>query len=407
MCKYMINKELLRHSDAFSTSVRSCVRGFVAAAALVLGLFSADAQQSPLTVHGFVAGGMTENNVYIAIGQPFYRQYHNGEVEISEGVAQAQLVTKEIEAGICQDGVYAENYFELDGLAPGTYQFENYQTNVDTLWGYDLLNKLTLNVYEIYNMEDARMYHADVLPVVPGNLLKGGEDVQLEEGMNELTYLSVHGCDSLVRLFVTICPLTVLDADNHQYNTVVMNDFYCWTRENLQTENYSACEGAGSHASGGYVNNRIYKSMLYPDVAANLSIYGRLYSWDDAVGNHAVGDYVQGICPCGWHIPTAEEAALFATYSSEEVNSTEHWLDPNNNINSTGFTMLPGGFYNSVTQQYEGLRTVAGFWTDVNPQGSASTALMIPYFCDTPGAEARNAGDALSVRCVKDNLSRE
>lgn len=372
----------------------------------VLCLLTTASAQVPATVHGVVSGGYTNNHVYAAIGQLFYAQYGNENIELSDGVAQAQLVLEEIETDICQDGTYTERDFDLTSLEPGTHHFENYQLHVDTLHNYDRLNRLTINVYEVYELEASHMYHANVLPVIPGNLLQDGNPVQLVEGWNELNYKSVNGCDSLVHYFVLLCPLSVEDAEGTPYNTLVLDDLYCWTKENLRTQHYADCASDGTQTEGGDAEGLVYHTFMYPDEDENLNIYGRLYTWGAASGNAdpAATGYVRGICPCGWHIPTAEEKALLAMHPAEDLKSTEFWLEPNENTNLTGFTALPAGLYNPSLHRFEGLRTTTGFWAMGMSSTGTASAVVIPYYCDSPYLENHIASEALSVRCIRDNV---
>ena len=120
----------------------------------------------------------------------------------------------------------------------------------------------------------------------------------------------------------------------------------------------------------------------------------------------ATEGYVRGICPCGWHIPTAEEKALLALHPAEEINSTELWVEPNNNTNSTGFAALPAGYYNPALSRFEGLRSNTGFWAMGMESASNASAVIIPYYCDSPMIESHLASEALSVRCVRDNVPK-
>jgi hypothetical protein len=89
------------------------------------------------------------------------------------------------------------------------------------------------------------------------------------------------------------------------------------------------------------------------------------------------------------------------------------WVTPNGNNNSTGFTAYPAGFYNSVTQRFEGLGTQTDWWmvngiavngTATAAEAGHATSLQIPYYCDTPIIVLRNPNDAVSVRCVMKNV---
>lgn len=369
---------------------------------ILLSAMSVAAQQQ--TLSSIVSAGGTENNVYVAIGQPFYAQYGNDAIELSEGIAQAQLVTKEITAEICQNEPYDKNYFNIEGLAPGTYNLEHYELHVDTLNNYDLLNLLTLTVYEVYELEDEHMYHVDVLPTIPGEQLQDGQDVQLVEGWNELKFRSSHGCDSLVHYFVMKCPLKVKDADNLEYNTVIMNDFHCYTRENMRTEHYAECATEDVQTQGESVDNMVYHSMLHPNENENLETFGRLYTYTAATNsNTSTTGHIQGICTCGWHIPTSEEMALIEAMNSTEINSEEYWVEPNYNTNRSGFTALPAGFYNVTNNSYEGMLSVAKFWYVGKQTTTVAPAAVINYYCEQPVDMMSNVSDALSVRCVRNN----
>ena len=113
----------------------------------LVGICSAQSQ-APFTVRAMTAGGSTQNGVYAALGQPFYTQTSNGSYEVACGVAQAQLVTLDIEDETCENEPYTEHTFNFPAfsLEPGSIYKENYSHNVDTLNGYDLLNRLTFQV---------------------------------------------------------------------------------------------------------------------------------------------------------------------------------------------------------------------------------------------------------------------
>lgn len=163
--------------------------------------------QSVMTVRGVVSAGGTQNNVYAAVGQPFYEQIANGNYELSYGVAQAQLVTRDTVAETCVNVPFHNNLcFDIpaEELVVGVTDYEKYENNVDVLLGYDLLCKLNLSVWPIFATAETKMFHGE-LPVIDGSQLKDGEDVQLVEGVNVLNFLTVHGCDSVVTLTAPRC----------------------------------------------------------------------------------------------------------------------------------------------------------------------------------------------------------
>jgi len=355
--------------------------------------------QSPETARAFVSAGATQDNVYVAIGQPFYRQISQNGREFSYGVAQAQLVQETLSAETCVNEDVRIGYFEIpsDELAEGTFEYEKYINHVDTLHGYDLLTHLTLNVWPIYAVTTSKMYHGE-FPVIDGSRLKGGEDYAVHEGENIIDFLTVHGCDSVVTLYATLCPYYVKDADSNQYATLVLDE-YCWTNSNLKTVHYSG------EAHGEVPNAMVYNHELYPDTAVNKAIYGRLYTWHSAVGGSdqtlTADGFVQGICPDGWHIPAAPEVSALNSHDASELRSTDYWMS-GAGVNTTGFTLLPAGMYNSVEGRFEGLRTDTRLWYAMDAAGTAAPAVVaISYYCDTPVPVTPSLSDAYSVRCVK------
>ncbi len=90
-------------------------------------------------------------------------------------------------------------------------------------------------------------------------------------------------------------------------------------------------------------------SKVYNDTEANRTIYGGLYTWNQAMA----ADF----CPPGWHVPTEAEIDTLLTYlggvliagGKMKEPDTLHWLTPNTGADdSSGFKGLPGGKYDST-----------------------------------------------------------
>jgi uncharacterized protein (TIGR02145 family) len=198
-------------------------------------------------------------------------------------------------------------------------------------------------------------------------------------------------------LYLIICPEKLADNYSNTYDVLAVSG-HCWTKQNLR----SPIDGAMT-----------YTSAQNPTVPES---YGLLYTWNTALNNTApdADGYVQGICPAqNWHLPDAIEIADLHTNPTEALRSTEGWLQPNANTNSTGFTAYPAGLFNATTARFEGLGYQTDWWTatgtmmDETISGAAetlhATSLQINYFCDTPRISPRNPNDAVSVRCVMKN----
>jgi len=357
------------------------------------------AYSQPMTVRATVSAGSTVNNVYAAIGQPFYQQIASGGVEVAYSVAQAQLNVVEVADETCENVPYAGNGFDIptSELTVGTTNYERYDNHVPA-HGYDRITKLALSVWPTFATEDTVMYHG-ALPLIPGSKLQDGVDYQVHEGVNIINYSSEHHCDSVVTLYVSTCPITVKDADSNLYYTLVLGD-YCWTQSNLRTTHYF-----------GDAHEEVPVALIYDydylDAATMESVFGRLYTWYSAVhipegsDSHPALDadgFVRGICPAGWHIPVIPEIEALSDYTSDELRTLEYWLN-GAGANSSEFTLTPAGIYRTALSRFEGLLTMTRIWY-VAVTGEPA-AICSEYYCDTFVPVSIVPYDAYSVRCVK------
>lgn len=200
------------------------------------------------------------------------------------------------------------------------------------------------------------------------------------------------------------CGDLIMDVDLNEYPTVSVAG-HCWTKKNLMTEHYPDGETV------------IAGAKVYKDVAANLPVYGHLYTWRSAVGVSEYGStlpvpndegYVQGICPHGWHIPTTAEMEDLHTVSVPDLNATTLWITPNasNNTNASGFTAVPAGKYNASLLRYEGLGSEADWWSasgayDPSTHTTTANVYVCAWYCDGTITKTISANDAVSVRCVR------
>lgn len=305
----------------------------------------------PQTMSGFVAGAVTQENTFSVLGQPFVGTSEGSGYQVTEGIAQSQLVREEYTATVNYSAGYNDHGFSYPWNTPvGVYNDYLYYVH-DAQYHYDFVKVLNLEVVAI----------------------PCGDDVY--------------------------------DVDLNSYPTVAVAG-YCWTKKNLKVEHFpdgvTLIPGA-----------MVYNGSLYNDEVANLSTYGRLYTWYSAVNVPENGNalpvsdgngYVRGICPDGWHIPSVIEASALLALGASVIKSTDFWVEPNDNTNVTGFTALPAGSYKSALSRFEGLHSWTGFWTAVGTVANTTgTALQIPYYCDTPSIGDMSSTDAISIRCVKNS----
>lgn len=194
---------------------------------------------------------------------------------------------------------------------------------------------------------------------------------------------------------------TVTDVDGNTYSTVRMG-LNCWMRENLKTLNYA--DGTPVAKAMGYVNNQ------FPNADNTAAIFGRLYSWYSAMnlpeGSTATPTtnefgHVQGVCPDGWFMPTPEYFMALHDIDMDHMRTNTYWLDGGGD-NSTDFSILPGGAYNSDKDRFENILGNAYFWTtDLTGSGQPKT-FVADCHCYMWQILDSSTNHGFSVRCVKD-----
>jgi len=169
--------------------------------------------------------------------------------------------------------------------------------------------------------------------------------------------------------------------DGEKYNWVRIGD-QIWMAENL--------------------NYKTTNSWCYDKNDSKYNTYGRLYNWEAAMQ----------ACPSGWHLPSNDEWRQLADFlggrsvagGKMKQSGTSHWKSPNTYAtNSSGFSALPGGFYNNYNETFIRLSVAACFRSSTKIASDAVNYWILYYeFNDiSPVAEFMNFG--ISVRCIRDN----
>jgi len=236
-----------------------------------------------------------------------------------------------------------------------------------------------------------------------GNILywNGTGWVNLAPGQNGQALILVNGIPSWSTLSTTV---TVTDIDGNNYGTVQIGN-QVWMSENLKTTRYRN----GGQIPNVTTDNTAWGNLTtgawsyYNNDVSNNAIYGKLYIWYTTLGDT--------LCPTGWGVPTDAEWTTLTTYLGGEsvaggkmkTIGNAYWNDPNTGaINSSGFSVLPGG-----SRNYDGIfydvRNDAVFWSATE---SASSTAWFRYLNINDGSVDRigNYGKSLgaSVRCLRD-----
>ena len=218
---------------------------------------------------------------------------------------------------------------------------------------------------------------------------------------------------------------TILDYDGNQYNTVQIGS-QCWMKENVRSTHYAD----GRQIPLGADTSSVVAYRYCPNNNSdNVPTCGYLYNWpavmDGASSSSANPSGVQGVCPSGWHMPSAEEWVQLLSYVSSQSqyvcgnasiakalasetgwNSSNITCAPGNNQNSnnaTGFSIRPAGFFASVNYNYE-FGYSARVWS---ARGTGTGAGILSIYSNGLGASSPlyngiyiSAGCA--VRCLRD-----
>lgn len=213
---------------------------------------------------------------------------------------------------------------------------------------------------------------------ITANAISGdGHNASTEITANVVTYAEA----------VVPCPEAIsISYAGHTYNTIKIGD-QCWIRENMRVDTES--------------------SRFYDDNPENVSVYGKLYSWEAAVS----------VCPPGWKLPAYEDWCTLVqhvdgsaicqqdsdlgTDAGFKLKSKEGWLDDQSGSDQFGFKAIPGGF-KLLAGNFTELGETAAFWTSSVAEGDFANFWSITS--ETTRITNNNApkSEFFSVRCIKE-----
>jgi uncharacterized protein (TIGR02145 family) len=219
--------------------------------------------------------------------------------------------------------------------------------------------------------------------------------------------------NALEKLLINNGALKAIDIDGNQYNVVKIGN-QVWTKENLNVSKYRNGDVIPQVTDPAqWANLTTGAWCYYNNDPANGAIYGKLYNW------YAVND-PRGLAPEGWHVPSDAEWNTLIDYIDPSANGgwtipniaggkmkltgTTRWLNPNTGAtNESGFSGLPGGYFNLENTQT--FRTIGqtGLWWSSSEQNQTyiySRDLNYNNQIANKGSGIRAAG--MSVRCIKD-----
>lgn len=193
----------------------------------------------------------------------------------------------------------------------------------------------------------------------------------------------------------------IYDIDNHAYNTVKIGT-QCWMKENLRTTHYADGTSVGYSTTSGSID------------------YGFLYTaynvMHGASSSNAIPSGMRGICPIGWHVPSAAEWSDLINY----VGSQTNWICGGSSANVARALAANTGWSQSSTECAAGNQLTSNNATGfsalpagggISNTGFGSRANFITanyrcYYMVYESAEVRNTPSysnyLYSVRCLRD-----
>jgi uncharacterized protein (TIGR02145 family) len=206
---------------------------------------------------------------------------------------------------------------------------------------------------------------------------------------------------ALLTSYTSLLVIGVVDIDGNIYPVVKIGN-QIWMKENLRVSRYR---------NGGLIpnvtnntawsNSTIGARSYYDNDEANNVIYGTLYNWYTTRGDT--------LCPTGWGVPTDAEWTTLAEYlEGEEVAGgkmktigTTYWNSPNTGANnSSGFSVLPGGYRNNVGS-FGGISYTAFFWSASEDDNDAWGRILGSDNSNVYRVTSSKSVGA-SVRCLRD-----
>ncbi|HLF13919.1 MAG TPA: FISUMP domain-containing protein [Bacteroidota bacterium] len=190
------------------------------------------------------------------------------------------------------------------------------------------------------------------------------------------------------------CPES-LSYGGKTYHAVQIGE-QCWMRENLDI-------GTMIDSLQDASNNGTIEKYCYRNDPLNCADYGGLYQWDEAM-QYSTTPGVQGICPVGWHIPTAAEFDTLRSAVSNDGNALKaigQGTGGGAGTNTSGFSALLAGGKDS-DGYFGGLGRNAYFWSSAEYDATAGYNLGLYDLSNDIELFGNGKIDGFSVRCLED-----
>jgi len=188
-------------------------------------------------------------------------------------------------------------------------------------------------------------------------------------------------------------------------------------------ENLNYKEGGKCYAEG-------VDGVSADSIANNCKTYGRLYDWAAAMNLPAdcnsntcssqINTKHQGICPSGWHISSDEDWNVLMNFINPNCSSlfggnciagnylkaTSGWDDyvntSGNGEDTYGFSALPGGYRDFITDNYYNVGTDGCWWSAREYASSSAPYRNMRHGNGIVEWNVKSKSSLYSVRCLQD-----
>lgn len=226
-------------------------------------------------------------------------------------------------------------------------------------------------------------------------------------------------------------PLFTDLRDTSVYHTVQIG-FQCWMAENLRylpfvsNTNESHYDYQRCYVYG-YSGNDLNVAKSNVNYQKFGVLYNKMAAFNGEIPNEENPTELKGNCPYGWHLPSNNEWTQLKDYligneynydntitenkiaksmaAKTEWNTSSNVGAVGNNLllnNRSGFTALPGG-QKSQYSSYSGVNLLSIWWSGEGEPNVWGNSWFLDYAAkDLKTYSSVSAGEALSVRCVRD-----
>ena len=213
------------------------------------------------------------------------------------------------------------------------------------------------------------------------------------------SYTNTYGCFSnsfrTIHVFPGqsfICGNFLTDVrDGHRYSTFQLSNGKCWMKENLYF---------GYRISDLVPQTDNCTAEFYINPGSPVSNPTSFYQWDELMRyDPAPGS--QGLCPPGWHVPSAaewDELLILNMGASQAAGPLKDLYLPD------GFHAIPTGFnYLNRTWAFSGVPLSGSFfWTSTGDGSTDAIARGLNSENASVSLYSGSRANAFSVRCLKD-----